>query len=251
MTSDATHFTCNLCGAHSALGDDPRHICEGCRSTERMRLVVHAFTRGVLGVDAPFSQLQGPLKLRGIGLSDWVGYADRLAKLCDYTNTFYHCEPRVDITAPPQNQIGRNDFLISSDVFEHVPPPVLSAFRGAFQVLKPGGKFLLTVPMNRRFTQTIEHYPKLHDFSVEKRGEDWVVVNTLAEGGTETYLHPRFHGGPGQTLEMRIFSETHVRELLQQAGFVDIRIFEGPLPEYGLIGAQALNGAVVATRPQA
>jgi SAM-dependent methyltransferase len=244
-------YVCNICGADNKLGDDPRQICVDCKATVRMRLVMHAFTTGVLEADQPLYRLDRTFEHAGIGLSDWFGYGQRLEKLCAYRNTYYHREPMVDICDPPKHEIGRSDFLIASDVFEHIPPPALSAFQGAAAVLKPGGKFLVSVPMNRRSTQTIEHYPRLNKFAIAQVDGEYVVVNSLADGGIETYLRPRFHGGPGQTLEMRIFSETHVRELLAQAGFSTPISYETDIPEFGLVGLQSVSGVFVSMKGQA
>lgn len=241
-------YLCNICGAANCLGDDPRQICANCKATVRMRLLMHAFTTGVLGIDEPFYLLKDPINLTGIGLSDWVGYASRLRELCAYRNTYYHQEPRLDICAPPAHELGKYDFLISSDVFEHVPPPPIQAFKGAAAVLKRGGKLLLSVPMNRASSQTIEHYPRLHEYAVEQVDGGYRVVNSLAAGGTEVYLHPRFHGGPGQTLEMRWFSETHVRELLSKSGFSRLAAYDLDIPEWGVVNVKSLSGVFVGTK---
>ena len=57
--------------------------------------------------------------LRGIGLSD-SHFDERLAKKLDYRNTYYHREPKFDVTNPDSQHTGAYDFLISSEVFEHV-----------------------------------------------------------------------------------------------------------------------------------
>src|SRR5208337_5051049 len=84
-------------------------------------------------------------------LSDWGGYAAPLALKYRYRNTFFHSEPKLDITNPPDSMRGSLDFLISSDVFEHVLPPVSKAFAGAFDVLKPGGHLILSAPSSPDF----------------------------------------------------------------------------------------------------
>ena len=84
--------------------------------------------------------------LRGIGLSDDWRYAEKLPSKLSYRNTFYHREPRLDLTDPPEELVGTLDFLIASDVLEHVAPPVERAFENAFRLLKPAGVFILTVP---------------------------------------------------------------------------------------------------------
>ncbi len=77
--------------------------------------------------------------LAGIGLSDWEGYANPLAERLNYTNTFFHQAPLLDITSVGPDHSGRYDFIICSDVFEHVCQPVSKAFENAYRLLKPGG----------------------------------------------------------------------------------------------------------------
>jgi SAM-dependent methyltransferase len=244
-----TGFTCNICGhANATIPDDARKLCTGCGSSLRFRAIAFAVTSRVFGTDQPLYRLEGRRPLRGIGLSDFDGYASRLAQLCDYRNTFFHMPPQIDICHPPAEETAANDFVISSDVFEHTPPPAATAFAGAAKVLKPGGTLVLSVPVNTASSQTIEHYPRLHEFSVEKEGEDYVVVNRLAAGGIERYLHPRFHGGPGQTLEMRIFSDRHVLELLERHGFSAPERLAEEVPEYGITELGRISGVFIATR---
>jgi hypothetical protein len=64
----------------------------------------------------------------------------------DYKNTHFEKRPKPHITAIPHGERSRNDFLISIDVFERVPPPVSRAFVGVAAPLKPGGVLILSVP---------------------------------------------------------------------------------------------------------
>ena len=60
-------------------------------------------------------------------------------------------------------QYGTYDFILSSDVFEHVAPPVERAFEEAFRLLKPNGFLCITVPSVA--DDTVEYYPDLHEYS--------------------------------------------------------------------------------------
>src|SRR4029077_11767976 len=73
-------------------------------------------------------------------MTDWKAYADRLAEKFSYRNTYYYQQPRLDISAVevPAHFLS-NDFVISSEVFEHVVPPVSRAFENVSKMLKPGG----------------------------------------------------------------------------------------------------------------
>jgi len=59
-------------------------------------------------------------------------------------------QPYLDITQPHPDQYGTYDFILSSDVFEHVAIPVERAFEEAFRLLKPHGVLCITVPSSRR-----------------------------------------------------------------------------------------------------
>ena len=232
-------FRCNICGiGHDAV---PRALlgredasCTACGSSVRMRGVIHYLSLELFGRSLPLPEFPVRPDITGVGLSDWPGYAANLAQKLGYTNTFYHQEPYLDIVSPLPEHLGRYDFLISTDVFEHVPPPVSRAFAGSAALLKPGGLLVLTVPFTD-VPETVEHFPNLHSFAVTKVGEEWVLVNRDQAGRYTVHSDLVFHGGPGTTLEMRIFSRADTLRWLQQTGFVDITVHEGAAPQWGVI----------------
>jgi SAM-dependent methyltransferase len=172
--------------------------------------------------------------VRGIGLSDWAGYAGGLKQKTDYLATFYHQEPRFDVTAPPLEHIGKFDYLISSDVFEHVEYPPERAFDGAFKVLKSGGSLVLTVPFGNG-QETVEHFPDLNIYRIVDLDGEHVLLNKRRDGGIETHRNLVFHGGPGATLEMRVFCRKDVVAQLRKAGFMQIHIMEENMLQWGII----------------
>jgi SAM-dependent methyltransferase len=99
--------------------------------------------------------------LRGIGTSDSSQYAPRLAEVFDYRNTFYDREPRFDLGKRPDEK-ETYDFVLSSDVFEHVAPPREQAFRNVYDMLKPNGVLVFTVPYE--IEESAEHFPKISVF---------------------------------------------------------------------------------------
>jgi SAM-dependent methyltransferase len=162
--------------------------------------------------------------LVGIGLSDWDGYAARLAQKLGYTNTYYHQDPSLDITSVGSDQFGRCDFIISSDVFEHVAPPVSIAFENARRMLKPSGVMILTVPYVEGETQ--EHYPELHEYVVRKTRRGWVLSNKTVDGQKQEFAGVTFHGGPGTVVEMRLFGKQGLMREIRTAGYGDVKIYD-------------------------
>ena len=232
-------FRCNVCGVinvgvgASTLGrEDPS--CPSCMSSVRMRGIIHHLSVGLFGRSLALPDFPFRPDVIGIGLSDWSGYAEGLAAKFSYVNTFYHRAPFLDIANPPADRFGTCDFLISTDVFEHVPPPVGRAFSGAFNLLKPGGLLVLTVPFTE-VPQTIEHFPDLNLYKIVEIGGEYVLVNRDHAGQFSVRSDLTFHGGPGSTLEMRVFSRSGTIEHLKDAGFVKVTVHGGSAPAWGLI----------------
>ena len=198
-----TAFTCNICESESRLG--PAHYydpelpsCDRCGSNIRMRWLAHRLSRELFGRSLPLSQFPRQRSLTGLGLTDPEILAGRLAESFTYRNTFLHREPRFDIRSD-DSPLGPVDFLIASEVFEHIEPPVAPAFRNAYRVLKPSGVFLLTVPWvwDGGAGQAL---PELYDWKAVREGDKWAIVNRNAAGAVERFEDPVFDGGPGPCL---------------------------------------------------
>ena len=129
-------FTCNICGAVCTAEKLERETpsCDGCGSNVRFRWIVHALSMGLFGESIPLRHFPVRREIRGIGLSDPRPIADALAYCLDYVNTSYHTRPRFDIKYPT-GECGF-DFVIASEVFEHVAPPVQRAFDNLRSILK-------------------------------------------------------------------------------------------------------------------
>lgn len=187
--------------------------------------------------------------LVGVDMSGAATYAGRLAEQIGYTNTFLHKPPFLDIVAPPEEWLSCCDFVISSDVFEHVAPPVSHAFENMLRLLKPGGVLVLTVPY-APIGETVEHFPELHRHHVEKHDGKRVLVNVTTNGCVQVFDHLVFHGGEGETLEMRVFSESGVLRELERAGFADIHIHREPCSRFGITWLQEWSLPISARRPR-
>lgn len=238
-TPGRSPFTCNICGQGNHC--DPLTIgredasCSGCGSSVRLRAVVHLLSKSLFGKSVPLEDFPERPDLVGFGLSDWSMYARTFSRRLCYVNTFYHVAPRLDITCIPVELAGTADFLIASDVFEHVLPPVNRAFQGARRLLKDGGVFVFSVPFNTREEGTLEHFPHIHDFTVEKDSDgDYRLLNRRRDGVEESFSDLVFHGGPGATLEMRVFTLQDIVRHFHEAGFSDVQVDGDPEPRWGI-----------------
>jgi hypothetical protein len=179
-------------------------------------------------------------------MSDWEGYAGTLGNKLAYMNTFYHQEPRLDIANVPEDLVGKHRFVISSDVFEHIPVFALeAAFRNSRRLLSDEGAFIFTVPFVKD-GETKEHFPRMHDFRIVEADGKRVLHNRTADGYEETFDDLNFHGGDGMTLEMRVFSEPDLRRHLQNAGFSSIEVCSEHFPEFGILWPMDFHVPIVA-----
>ncbi len=244
-------FTCNICGTENRWNAAPpgreAPSCNGCHSNVRYRATVQAVVESVLGTNEPLPAIKPQWGIRGLGISDWLPYALRLAALFTYTNTFLDSEPRLDLTDNPrEDQIGVFNFAIAGDVFEHVAPPVEEAMVHLRTMLRPGGVAILTVPFTT-WPNHIEHFPGLYRWSVEETTGESVLVNERADGTIERFTSLCFHG-PGRSLEMRVFTKDSFVTALLSAGFVDVHFSEHPCARHGIL-LGGWPGPVVARAP--
>jgi SAM-dependent methyltransferase len=246
-------FICNICGCKNITRlkflNREQPSCRCCGSKVRMRALINLlsttlFHQSLIIQDFPINK-----DIRVIGLSDWEEYAQRLQNKLNYTNTFFHHEPKLDIMNIQENDFLSLDVLMSSDVFEHVLPPIEKAFNNAFDLLKPDGTLLLTVPYTLDET-TVEHFPELHKFDIftDKNGVK-IIRNQTRDGQTQIYNNLIFHGGEGETLEMRIFSKAGLIKILKDAGFVKIKFHEEPVYKYGIVWKQPWSLPITAKKP--
>ena len=247
-------FRCNICGnrcSHPAAALTRESTsCRSCGSSVRMRSMIHALSCALFGRSLALPDFPDDPSLRGVGMSDWLGYADPLEKKLGYVNTYYHKEPRLDITAIAEKDVDSVDFIISTDVFEHVCPPVQVAFENTLKMLRPHGAFVFSVPF-KTDGHTVEHFPDLHDFRIEEREGQRVLVNTTKSGEQQEFGNLIFHGGEGDTLEMRLFSLGDLMRDLAKAGFQDVQVMSQPCFEFGIYHDIALSLPIVARREPA
>ncbi|HUA83958.1 MAG TPA: methyltransferase domain-containing protein [Bryobacteraceae bacterium] len=241
-------FLCNVCGAECNPAEKlarEQASCTNCKSSVRLRALIALLSQEIFGTLLALPEFPAIKGIRGIGMSDTPQVAERLAEKFDYTNTFYHQSPRFDLTHPDPRDFGRYDFILSSEVMEHVPPPVEPAFANLHALLKPNGLLLLTTPYNIG-GQTEEHFPQLHEFTLTRLGGKTVLVNRRRDGSIETFENLIFHGGHGSTLEMRAFTESSLRAVLRDAGFDEVHFEAENRPEYGIDHAESWSLPIAA-----
>ncbi|MDR3413184.1 MAG: methyltransferase domain-containing protein [Formivibrio sp.] len=235
--NDFLSFRCNVCGKHTSflLAKLTREYrsCVNCGSSVRQRSLINALSTELFGTSIALPDFPIRADLVGIGLTDWEGYSDGLAEKLSYTNTYYHQEPFLDIMTVDPSHYGRYDFIIASDVFEHICPPISKAFDNALLLLKPGGVMIFTVPYVEG--ESTEHFPELNRFSLCMSGDRWVLVNETSDGRIQEYSDLIFHGGPGSVLEMRLFGKDALMRHARNAGFGAIQIYDAEYSGNGIV----------------
>lgn len=222
--------------------------CSKCGSNVRTRGLLRALAMELFGVEMALPDFPRVQSIRGIGTSDAGNYAAGLAEKFDYRNTFHHREPRLDIVDPPEEEFGKYDFLISSEVFEHVPAPAGRAFENACRLLKPHGVLILSVPYSIE-KSTVEHFPELRESGLAQLGDRTVLVARKADGAIQVFEDLVFHvSWGGSALEMREFCECGLKETIAAAGFREARVYGEECREFGIINAEPWSLPVAARK---
>lgn len=243
---------CNICGFRlnvplDVISERETRSCSMCGSTLRFRALMAALQSELDG-DHRIRVLERVPKrkhLKGIGMSDASVYAHALRRKFDYTNTFFHIQPKLDIRLPSEHYLGQFDFVVSSDVLEHVDGPTQRALDNLRSMLKPGGILALTVPYGFH-EETVEHYPELHDYRIEGEGANRVLVNVTKDGREQRFANLCFHGGDGSTLELRVYSYTELVRQLGEAGFTDIKLHDENHEQWGIVHSHKLGLPITA-----
>jgi hypothetical protein len=75
-----------------------------------------------------------------------------------------------------------------------------------------------------------------------------VLVNRRRDGSLEVFEDLCFHGGDGSTLEMRVFTETSLKETLTAAGFSSVQVASEDIPEFGVRHSETWSLPIVARK---
>lgn len=247
-------FQCNICDHANHVSptflerDNPS--CAKCHSSVRLRAIVQVLTTELFGESLRISQIYPHRQhVSGLGLSCWDGYAIPLSRALGFTNTYFHQAPKLDIANASALAHAGQDFLIASDVFEHVDPPLQRAFDNVHKLLSSTGVFVFSVPFTHpgeKAVPVLEHYPELFDYQVARENGAYVIRNTTRAGERQCFDAPVFHGGPGSTLELRVFSESAIIDAMLQAGFAEIVIYSGNEPRHGIYWSGKWSVPIVA-----
>lgn len=244
------NFKCIITGKHVSLSESDAWISregmefDGC--TSRLRAMIYLLSKQLF--DKPTCLIDFPINknIKGIGMSDAPEYAIPLSEKLDYTNTYYEKEPFLDIYKLTEKQKNSYDFVLTTDVFEHIPPhPGLNiAFKNLYDLLKPNGFVIFGVPFSLD-EKTIEHFPNLYNFHFTTENKI-ILHNQTINNVYEKFEDLCFHGGPGDitqnkgngsTLEMRIFCKKDLVKRFYSAGFREIEFLniEDPIiKNYGI-----------------
>lgn len=232
-------FICNICGSNVKatmvdICSRETPSCSNCGSNLRMRSIIHLLSLEFFGESLPLPDFPVRKDIFGIGMSDSDVYAKILAEKFSYTNTFYHTAPLFDITDVQTDLHNKFDFIISCDVLEHVMLPLETAFTNLQLILKRDGTCIITVPF-MLFEKTLEHFPTLHKYEIIEQNEKKLLKNISKNGKRETFTDLTFHGGPGATLELRVFTKSSLIKDLKKANFREIKFHRMNFPKYGII----------------
>lgn len=226
---------CNICGRPTLFaitGSNLREnaICVFCRSFNRSRQMYHVFSSQekpgnvrIWNMENSGSLHNRLLKTYGINYvySAYVGKGIESGRMMQGVR---HEDVRK--TSFPSDHF---DIVLSSDVLEHVPNPE-QAFAEIGRILKPGGKFIFTVP-----------FLADQDTSDRRAMED-------EQGEVVLLKEPQYHGDPLRPEGILVFTlfGWDMFEMARKAGLA-CQVQQIYLLRYGIIGPG--NLVFMATKP--
>jgi SAM-dependent methyltransferase len=196
-------FVCNVCGSSAVFRQEhwmnpELASCGVCRSNVRFRWIVHRLSTELFGHSLLLRDFPRDKSIKGVGLSDPAVISTALSQHFLYLNTYLTSEPRLDLRHDP-SPFGELDFLIASEVFEHIEPPVPPAFKNAARLLKNSGVLLMTAPWVWDGDPSTA-IPELYDWRLGREDDRYVIVNRRPDGTVERFWDMAFDGSPGPSL---------------------------------------------------
>jgi SAM-dependent methyltransferase len=174
-----------------------------------------------------------------VGFDDGPVLGSLLPTKLRYVNTHISEFPILDLTRPAPSAVGFFEFALCTEVLEHVTGDPAIALSGLYQILRPSGFAVVTVPAAPNHQ---EWYPNL----LEVLEQSDQHVKWRDDAGHEFINNsPEYHGGTGDVLAFRVFSMSSVRDLLLNSGFTSVeeltfnpRLGVPPIPEHGVFLAR-------------
>jgi SAM-dependent methyltransferase len=161
----------------------------------------------------------------GLGISDDIALASKVPTKFFYSNTYFDTFPQLDIRNVPPEAKGKFEFVLCSDVLEHIDCDLDLAIQGVLGLLKPNGFALFSVPVVENAIET-EFYPNLMSFEIINNQVHWVDKQEIMHVDNS----PEFHGGRGQNLAFRQFDDDQFRKVLEFNGFsIEPTVFSSKL----------------------
>jgi SAM-dependent methyltransferase len=191
--------------------------CRQCKSTWRARAVLISLLTSLGYSENRFLRIESDFSRVGLGISDDINIVKYLSSHFMYSNSFYDAFPFLDLRSVPSIAQEKFEFVICSDVLEHVDKDLEKAIAGVYQLIKQGGFAIITVPIGRE-DKTFEYYPGLSRFKILESEVHWENKS----GIQFVDQNPDFHGGRGQNLAFRQFSREQICNLLSKSGFEKI-----------------------------
>jgi SAM-dependent methyltransferase len=228
----------------------------------RFRAIACAVTRAALGRVGVLKEVPTNRDFRAIGISDSAVYAQVMERKFDYTNTYLHTEPFLDIEdAASFGRYGLLDLIVCSDVIEHTLRPPAAVLRNLAAALNPGGHLVLSAP-TYSMPDTVERYPSLLGFELEGEENTGFRIHYRTRFGTTGVdTAPVFHGGPGRVLELRTISHSQLLHEIAAAGLDLVAPLDAALQIHGAAWPQMIErhdvpfpmdgGVLLARRPLA
>lgn len=193
-------------------------FCSGCGSSWRVRAIALGVLIGIGSDWKPIVEIPANYFWRGLGTSEHMVLAGALSTKFDYTNSYYHRFPKLDLTAIEHDQRSFFGFVVCSDVLEHIPPNVDKALVGIADLLAPHGFAVLSVPTGGATFPTKEFYPDLVDWTEVDGTVEWWD----SQGNRHLDPNPEYHGGAGQTLAFRVWGSDDFRRRLTESGMRNV-----------------------------
>ena len=193
--------------------------CKICGSSPRDRAVALAVRKIKFFKTLRLQRVQS-----AIGIADLIVIENFMNTIFGdrYVNYHFHKSPKIDITRIENESVFEADLVICSDVLEHVQAPVENGFFGLNKILKDKGILVMSVPHTDVSGSHIEHFPILKDFRIIEEDKK-VLIGTDYEGNLFKKDELIFHGGDGEVLEFRVFSETSLKQYLSRSNFTKIK----------------------------